>query len=1136
MIGQTLGHYRILDKIGAGGMGEVYRAHDEQLERDVALKVLPAGTLTNESTRKQFRTEALALAKLNHPNIETIFEFNSSAGLDFLAMELIPGHTLSETLKNGPLAEREIVRLALQVADGLAAAHQRGVVHRDLKPGNLMITPEGRVKILDFGLARIMHQATEPDVTRSITQETGAISGTIPYMPPEQLRGEKTDARSDIYSTGAVLYDMATGKHAFTETQQTRLIDSILHETPPAPRASNSRISTGLESIIVKAMEKDPARRFQSARELSAVLEGLSLGAPVPTAGTLPRTLLPGNLRRPVLIATAGVVGAVLLVALAVGFNFAGARDRLLRHQPRENGATIEQGDVVRARRSIAVFGFKNLAVKPEAAWLSPAISEMLSTEMAAGGILRIIPGEVVERAKTDLSLPDTDTLSSGTLGRLGKNLGADLVILGSYVALSGGRLRLDLRLQEVVSGEILLADAESGEQEKLFDLVSRAGSKLRAKCGIGSVSTDETEEVRASLPSNSEATRLYADGLSRLRSFDALSARDILQRAVSADPNYAMAHSALAEAWSALGYDEKARQNAKNAFELSSGLSREDHLLIQARYREASKDWNDAVDSYRTLYGFFPDNLEYGILLARAQTRAGQGKEALTTIDSLRRLPSPMGLDPRIDVTAAETSKALGDFGKQLAFATKAGTTAASNGSRLLLARALYLQSFALWSMGKPKDATASDEKARGIYAGTGDRNGLASTLEVKAGLLADQGDLSSAIDAYNQELSIVREIGNKRAEASALNDLALIYSQQGNSENVEKTYQQALGIFREIGDKKNAALALVNIGGVLKDRGDLADARKTYEQALEISREINDKEGIADSQNGLGTVLDAQGNFLAAQKSLEASINLDLQNGDGAGPSPDKLLNLGDLLQHQGDLAGAAKNYADALGLAKASSDRSNAAYAMSGLGDLSLVAADFTSAKKNYDEALSLRTQIGEAQTVRLTHLALARLLLEEGQTDQAVLAARAVRDELREAKIAGDQIVATCLLARVLLAQGKYADAQNELLGVTVLARKEQSIGSRTEFAIVSAMVQAASGKLASAQESLKRTITEATKVGFVQYELEAQFALADIGIKSGQTAGSRAGLEKLEREAKARGFDLIARKAAAARGA
>jgi class 3 adenylate cyclase/tetratricopeptide (TPR) repeat protein len=795
-----------------------------------------------------------------------------------------------------------------------------------------------------------------------------------------------------------------------------------------------------------------------------------------------------------------------------------------------------EQGGLIHARRSVAVFGFKNLAVKAEAAWLSRAISEMLSTEMSAGGDLRIVPAEIVDRAKTDLSLPDTDTLSSETLGRLNKNLGADLVILGSYVALSAGKLRLDVRLQEVVSGEILLADAETGDESNLFDLVSRAGAKLRAKCGIGTVSADEISEVKASFPSNSEASRLYAEGLSKLRSFDALGARDLLEKAVIKDPNFALAHSALAEAWSDLGYDEKARQNAKNASELSSALSREDRLLIQARYREASKDWNDAVDSYRTLFGFFPDNLEYGILLARAQTRAGQGKEALNTINSLRTLPLPSGQDPRIDLAAAETSKALGDFAQQLSFASKAATTAGSNGSRLLQARALYLQSFAFQSLGKTKDAMSTDEQARAIFLATGDRNGLASTIEVKAGLLADQGDLSGAIDAYHHELSIARDIGNKRAEGSALNNLALIWSQQGNSSNVEKTYRQALEIFREIGDKKNSALALVNIGGVLEERGDLAEARKTYEQALELSREINDKEGMAESQGGLSTVLDLQGDFPAAKKAVETSIEFDLQNGGRAGPAPDKLLDLGDILKHQGNLSEASKNYLDALGLAKASSDKSNAAYAMFGLGELSLTAADFTGAKKNYDESLALRTEIGETQTIRTTRLALARLLLEQGQTDQAVSAARSVRDDMRQAKMDEDQILATCLLARALLAQGKPAEAQKELGSVSTLASKGQSLGPRMEFAIVSAMTQGASGKPSGAKDSLKRVIAETTKAGFVQYELEAQLALATLGVKSGQNADGRAALEKLERDARTRGFDLIARKAAAAKGA
>jgi eukaryotic-like serine/threonine-protein kinase len=1130
MIGKTLGHYRIIDKIGAGGMGEVYRAHDELLERDVALKVLPIGTLANDSTRKQFRKEALALAKLNHPNIETVYEFSSDAGVDFLAMELIPGHTLSEKLKNGPLAEREIIRLSLQVAEGLAAAHQQGIVHRDLKPGNLMITPEGRLKILDFGLARLMRDTVEPDVTRSISRETGVISGTVPYMPPEQLRGEKTDARADIYSTGAVLYDMATGKHAFAETQQTRLIDSILHETPPGPRASNPRISPGLDSIIQKAMEKDPARRFQSAGELIGVLEGLSLSVSLPATPVRQKVQ-----RRSLFIAGGAGLGAVALIALSLGLNVAGLRDRLWHHHATGKGGETTPDEMIHVRRSVAVFGFKNLAAKTEVAWLSPAISEMLSTEMAAGGTLRIVPGEIVERAKTDLSLPDTDTLSNETLGRLRKNLAADLVILGSYVALSAGKLRLDLRLQDVVSGEILLADAETGDESNLFDLVSRAGSKLRAKCGIGSVSTEEIAEVRASLPANSQATRFYAEGLSKLRSFDALSARDLLEKAIIADPNYAMAHSALAEAWLALGYDEKARLSAKNAFELSSNLSREDRLLVQARYREASKDWKEAVDSYRTLYGFFPDNLEYGILLAKAETRAGQGKEALTTIDSLRRLPAPVGLDPRIDIAAAEASKALGDFGKELAFATKAEATANNNGSRLLRARALYLQSFAYQNMRNLKNALAANEEARAIYVGTGDHNGLASLLEVKAGLLADQGDLLSAIEAYKEELLIAREVGNKRAEASALNNLGLIWFQRGNSENLERTYREALESFREIGDKKNSALVLINIGGVLKERGDLADARKTYEQALMISREINDKEGMAESQGALGTVLDAQGDFPAGKKALEVSIDLDLQTGSG-GPSPDKLLDLADILQHMGDLKSASKTYTDALGLAKASSDKSDAAYAKSGLGDLSLIAADLDGAEENYEEALALRNEIGEAQTVRTTKLAIARLRLEQGKIELAVRAAREVRDGLREAKIGEDQLLATCLLARALLAQGKPAEAQKELGSVSSHASKEQSLGPRMEFSIVSAMTLAASGKVAGAKESLKRVIAETTKAGFVQYQLEAQLALATFTAKTGQSSEARADLEKLERDARTRGFDLIARKAAAARSA
>ena len=214
MIGQTVSHYRIIEKLGSGGMGVVYRAHDEQLGRDIALKVLSEAALTNETARKQFHKEALALAKLSHPNIATVFEFGSQNDFDFLAMELLSGNSLGEKLKEGPLSVGEVQRLGIELAAGLASAHDHSVIHRDLKPGNLFLTREGHLKILDFGLAKVLPPQLIADVTQSTT-DSSVISGTVPYMSPEQLRGLPADTRSDIYAAGAVLYEMSTGRRPF---------------------------------------------------------------------------------------------------------------------------------------------------------------------------------------------------------------------------------------------------------------------------------------------------------------------------------------------------------------------------------------------------------------------------------------------------------------------------------------------------------------------------------------------------------------------------------------------------------------------------------------------------------------------------------------------------------------------------------------------------------------------------------------------------------------------------------------------------------------------------------------------------------------------------------------------------------
>jgi len=323
-VGIELGHYRIVERIGAGGMGEVYRACDEHLARDVAIKVLPPGTLTDESARKHFHKEALILSQLNHPNIATVHDFDTQQGVDFLVMEYIPGITLREKVAARPLPEKEVLHLGVELAEGLAAAHDHGVVHRDLKPSNLRITSDGRLKILDFGLATLRLPITGNEETESYN-EAQAMVGTLAYMAPEQLLGGDIDARTDIHATGSVLYEMATGQQPFAQVERSQLIAAILRRPPLPPSAVNARLSPELERIIGKCLEKEPENRYQSAKELAIDLQRLQTGvlSVVPPAAR-PAKWLSAKSARPGL----GILASVIVLLFA--FNVGNWRERVL--------------------------------------------------------------------------------------------------------------------------------------------------------------------------------------------------------------------------------------------------------------------------------------------------------------------------------------------------------------------------------------------------------------------------------------------------------------------------------------------------------------------------------------------------------------------------------------------------------------------------------------------------------------------------------------------------------------------------------------------------------------------------------------------------------------------------------------
>ena len=474
-------------------------------------------------------------------------------------------------------------------------------------------------------------------------------------------------------------------------------------------------------------------------------------------------------------VALAGVIGLLLLYV----------RSR----QPQAGSAPASSSPSPKARRSVAVLGFRNLSGRPDKGWLSTALSEMVSTELAAGEKLRLVSGEDIAHSKLDLPLTNADSLSRDTLARLHKNLGSDLVVLGSYTVLgekSAGRIRLDLRLQDTVAGETVADLALVGSEADLFDLVSQAGSRLREKLGVEAVSPVEVVSVRASLPSNREAARLYSEGLARLRVFDALEARDLLQRAVAADLKYPLAHSALAEAWFRLGYEKKAQQEARQGYELAADLSREERLVGEGRYREIDHQYEKAIDVYRALFTLFPDNVDYGLNLAAVESRGSKGHDALATIEALRKLAPPASEDPRIELQEVVAWNALSDFKHQEQPLARAVEKARAQGARLILADARKRQCWLFSYFEQLQNAIAACRESKDIYAAAGDREGEAESLRAWADALA-QADAPESIRLYQQAQTIFRSVGSERGVATVLNNLGVIYEAQGDLATAE-------------------------------------------------------------------------------------------------------------------------------------------------------------------------------------------------------------------------------------------------------------------------------------------------------------------------------------------------------------
>ena len=604
MIGQTVGHYQILERLGAGGMGEVYRAEDTKLKRHVALKVLPPEVAGSQQRLARFRREAEVVASLNHANIVVIHSVEEADGVHFLTMELVKGKPLHRVIPRHGLAVDDYFDVAVPLADALSVAHEQGVVHRDLKPDNVMVSDRGVVKVLDFGLAKAVTPEPSSDTTELATEtltSDGRIQGTVPYMSPEQVRGQEIDHQSDIFSLGVVLHEMATGKRLFRGESSADTVSAILTHEPEAVPDLRPDLPFHLGRIVSRCLAKDRAHRYQSTRDLYEELAGLKreVDSGRIRTGSLSKTRLEGEESKKSWLGW--VVGTAVIVAAVIG---------LLITRPPTGGSST----------AIAVMPFENLTGDPNQGYIGDGLSAGLITQLD-----EISGLSVVGRSETWSLRNDHHTAR-----QIGKKLGVDLVLEGGL--LPGDQLRADVTLTDAKTGRLLWSETFQGSRDEIIEIERRMTNDLTAYLAIP-LSRSERRRLARDPTESARAYEFYLQGQQFLEDVDsprsAGFARDLFRQAIRVDPEFALAHAGLSDAlWRGYQLDNdaetltEAEREAEKALEIDPELPAAQVALARA-YRSTGR-YAESIGHLRQILAKHPDPAEAYRQLAFSFEAAG--------------------------------------------------------------------------------------------------------------------------------------------------------------------------------------------------------------------------------------------------------------------------------------------------------------------------------------------------------------------------------------------------------------------------------------------------------------------------------------------------------------------------------
>ncbi|OLE21179.1 MAG: hypothetical protein AUI36_34495 [Cyanobacteria bacterium 13_1_40CM_2_61_4] len=1062
------GRYEILELLGEGGMGAVYKARDRELDRFVALKVIRPELANQQEVLRRFKQELILARQVTHKSVIRIFDLGEAEGIKFISMDYIEGQDLRSLLRQkGRLAPEEATAIIAQVCQALEAAHAEGVVHRDLKPQNIMLDSQGRATVMDFGIARSMELT-------GMTQ-TGALLGTPDYMSPEQARGQEVDARSDLFTLGIILYELLTGKTPYRADTVLGTLLKRTQERARPPIELDPDLPRYLSDVAVRCLEIDPRLRYQKASEILADLEAQRKPRNTTLLLRLPRFRTVEELSTKWI--GPALAALVLLLAVVV------FRGKIFGPVAKPKPATPAV--------SLAILPFRNTSGDPSLDWLGPSLAEMLNTDVGQSAYLQTVSSSRVSQILHDLRIAPDSNIDPDTLRRIGEFTSADRLLWGQF-AKFGDQIRIDVTLRDLKQQRTFPLKATAPNEKDLPRAVEQLAAEVQKSLALPADIIKELQ-ARALKPSTQsvQALRYYNEGVQLAHQGKVLDAQKSFQAATREDQNFALAYAKLGQADANLGYGSEAEQAARKAVDLSEKLPPQEKYLIAAIHARTVNDNQKAIEAYENLAKALPEDSDVQLALAGLYQAAGSSDKARECYGKL------LSRDPKyvealigmcgVEVMAGNPQAGIDYLNRALALAIELGNDEEKS-------TILYEFGVIYNQLSKPEESLRNYQQALEIERRLGKKEDIAQTFKGMAQVQDPLGKPDEALKSLEAALRLLREIGDKAGVGDTLIDLSNFYEAHAQNDQALGLLKESLQIQREVGNQTYEALCLNNIGANYADKGQYDDALTYLNQALGLREKLKDPVGVADSNYQMADVLAKVGQFDQALKHYLTALEVWRRVNDKRREAYTSY-GLGNVFEQQGRLGAALNAKAEALKAIREVQDRIGMAEMVGGYADSLNLLGRSEEAQKSLEEALAVAREVKNQALIGQSlnfqgdsFFYRGDLKGAKGRYQQALQAAGRTTDRRLV-------LISKFNLAKVAVKEGRSRAAVSELRG---LAGQADALGLKYVSVECSVYVGEAlvnAKDYSQAGQELDRALARSEKLGLEALQAKSQHLLA-----------------------------------------